>query len=49
MRNELPEIVRADEWVPLVIRTDFTDDAAWGEVFAALERAVEGERGWEAA
>lgn len=49
MRNELPEIVRADEWVPLVIRTDYTDDAAWGEVVAALERAVEGEREWESA
>ncbi|MGW1336295.1 DUF6924 domain-containing protein [Streptomyces rubiginosohelvolus] len=49
MRKELPEIVRADEWAPLVIRTDYTDDAAWGEVVAALERAVEGERDWEAA
>ncbi|MFB8138685.1 DUF6924 domain-containing protein [Streptomyces parvus] len=43
MRKELPEIVRADEWVPLVIRTGYTDDAAWGEIVAALERAVEGE------
>ncbi len=49
MGKELPEIVRADEWVPLVIRTDYTDDAAWREVVAALERAVEGEREWEAA
>ncbi|MFF4945519.1 DUF6924 domain-containing protein [Streptomyces rubiginosohelvolus] len=49
MRKELPEIVRADEWAPLVIRTDYTDDAAWGEVVAALERAVKGERDWEAA
>ncbi|MFF3030797.1 DUF6924 domain-containing protein [Streptomyces rubiginosohelvolus] len=49
MRKELPEIVRADEWAPLVIRTDYTDDAAWGEIVAALARAVEGERDWEAA
>ncbi|MFF4858262.1 DUF6924 domain-containing protein [Streptomyces rubiginosohelvolus] len=49
MRKELPEIVRADEWAPLVIRTDYTDDDAWREVVAALERAVEGERAWEAA
>ncbi|MGW8484775.1 DUF6924 domain-containing protein [Streptomyces sp. NPDC055886] len=49
MRKELPEIVRADEWAPLVIRTDYTDDAAWGEIVAALARAVEGEREWEAA
>ncbi len=49
MGKELPEIVRADEWAPLVIRTDYTDDAAWGEVVAALARAVEGEREWEAA
>ncbi|MET7411295.1 DUF6924 domain-containing protein [Streptomyces rubiginosohelvolus] len=49
MRQELPEIVRADEWAPLVIRTDYTDDDAWREVVAALERAVEGEREWEAA
>ncbi|MBK3562043.1 hypothetical protein JHN55_37040 [Streptomyces sp. MBT56] len=49
MRKELPEIVRADEWAPLVIRTDYTDDAAWGEVVAALACAVEGERDWEAA
>ncbi|WP_254875693.1 DUF6924 domain-containing protein [Streptomyces sp. CAI 127] len=35
--------------MPLVIRTDYTDDAAWREVVAALERAVEGEREWEAA
>ncbi|MGW6652876.1 hypothetical protein AMK23_25940 [Streptomyces sp. CB02130] len=48
MRKELPEIVRADEWAPLVIRTDYTDDAAWGEVLAALACAVEGEREWEA-
>ncbi|AWL87824.1 hypothetical protein BF14_019520 [Streptomyces griseus] len=49
MRKELPEIVRADEWAPLVIRTDYTDHAAWGEIVAALARAVEGERDWEAA
>ncbi|MFE2210314.1 DUF6924 domain-containing protein [Streptomyces rubiginosohelvolus] len=49
MRQELPEIVRADEWAPLVIRTDYTDHAAWGEIVAALARAVEGERDWEAA
>ncbi|MBK3544220.1 hypothetical protein [Streptomyces sp. MBT60] len=49
MRKELPEIVRADEWAPLVIRTDYTDDAAWGEIVAALARAVDGERDWEAA
>ncbi|WP_424568662.1 DUF6924 domain-containing protein [Streptomyces sp. CH-036] len=47
--KELPEVVRADEWAPLVIRTDYTDDAAWGEIVAALARAVEGERDWEAA
>ncbi|NEC18301.1 DUF6924 domain-containing protein [Streptomyces parvus] len=47
MRKELPEIVRADEWAPLVIRTDYTDDAAWREVVAALAGAVEGEREWE--
>ncbi|MFH9608227.1 DUF6924 domain-containing protein [Streptomyces sp. NPDC017448] len=45
----LPEIVRDDEGAPLVIRTDYTDDAAWREVVAALERAVEGERSWEPA
>lgn len=49
MRKELPEIVRADEWAPLVIRTDYTDDAAWREIVAALALAVEGEREWEAA
>ncbi|MFD8581807.1 DUF6924 domain-containing protein [Streptomyces californicus] len=32
-----------------MIRTDFTDDAAWREVVAELARAVEGERGWESA
>ncbi|MFJ2853900.1 DUF6924 domain-containing protein [Streptomyces rubiginosohelvolus] len=47
--KELPEIVRADEWAPLVIRTDYTDDDAWREVVAALARAVEGARDWEAA
>ncbi|MEV6438758.1 DUF6924 domain-containing protein [Streptomyces anulatus] len=46
MKEELPEIVRADEWVPLVIRTDYTDDAAWWEVIAELERVVGG-REWE--
>ncbi|MEU8669027.1 hypothetical protein OG333_15195 [Streptomyces anulatus] len=46
MKEELPEIVRADEWVPLVIRTDYTDDAAWREVIAELER-VAGGREWE--
>ncbi|MFI5649661.1 DUF6924 domain-containing protein [Streptomyces anulatus] len=46
MKEELPEIVRADEWVPLVIRTDYTDDAAWREVIAELER-VAGGRKWE--
>ncbi|MFB7229713.1 hypothetical protein ACFCY9_18500 [Streptomyces fimicarius] len=45
----MPEIVRADEWAPLVIRTDYTDDAAWGEIVVALARAVDGEREWEAA
>ncbi|MGW0641262.1 DUF6924 domain-containing protein [Streptomyces badius] len=45
----LPEVVRDDEWAPLVIRTDYTDDAAWQEVVALLARAVEGEQGWEAA
>ncbi|MFC8654576.1 DUF6924 domain-containing protein [Streptomyces parvus] len=33
--------------MPLVIRTDYTDDATWREVVAALERAVEGEREWQ--
>ncbi|MFH9369736.1 hypothetical protein [Streptomyces sp. or20] len=46
MKEELPEIVRADGWVPLVIRTDYTDDAAWREVIAELER-VAGGREWE--
>ncbi|WP_411097006.1 DUF6924 domain-containing protein [Streptomyces sp. 020-2-3H-GM] len=32
-----------------MIRTDFTDDAAWREVVAELARAVEGERGGESA
>ncbi|MFE7026338.1 hypothetical protein [Streptomyces sp. MW-W600-10] len=45
----MPEIVRADEWAPLVIRTDYTDDAAWGEIVVALARAVDGQREWEAA
>ncbi|WP_103513215.1 DUF6924 domain-containing protein [Streptomyces sp. SM13] len=49
MGKELPKIVRGDEWAPLVVRTDYTDDAAWGEIVAALARAVEGEREWEAA
>ncbi|MFH9754852.1 DUF6924 domain-containing protein [Streptomyces griseus] len=49
MGKALPEIVRADEWAPLVIRIDYTDDAAWGEVVAALARAVEGDWEWEAA
>ncbi|MFF8440746.1 DUF6924 domain-containing protein [Streptomyces californicus] len=49
MREELPRVVRDDAWAPLVIRTDFTDDAAWREVVAALARAVEGEREWESA
>ncbi|MBK0376365.1 hypothetical protein I3215_26390 [Streptomyces sp. RB110-1] len=49
MREELPRVVRDDVWAPLVIRTDFTDDAAWREVVAALARAVEGEREWESA
>ncbi|MFH9475852.1 DUF6924 domain-containing protein [Streptomyces anulatus] len=44
--KKLPEIVRADEWVPLVIRTDYTDDAAWREVVAELGR-VAGVREWE--
>ncbi|MEU5330193.1 DUF6924 domain-containing protein [Streptomyces parvus] len=49
MRKELPEIVRADEWAPLVVRTDYTDDVAWREVVAALARVVEGEGDWEPA
>ncbi|MFH9396024.1 DUF6924 domain-containing protein [Streptomyces sp. NPDC017556] len=43
---DLPEIVRPDEWAPLVIRTDYTDDVAWREVVAELERVVGG-REWE--
>ncbi|MFD5348936.1 DUF6924 domain-containing protein [Streptomyces anulatus] len=46
MNEELPEIARADEWVPLVIRTDYTDDSAWREVIAELSR-VAGAREWE--
>lgn len=46
MRKELPEIVRADEWAPLVIRTDYTDDAAWRAVVAELARGAGG-REWE--
>ncbi|MEU2072069.1 DUF6924 domain-containing protein [Streptomyces anulatus] len=42
----MPEIARADEWAPLVIRTDYTDDVAWREVVAELERAAGG-REWE--
>ncbi|MFG3407766.1 DUF6924 domain-containing protein [Streptomyces sp. NPDC048142] len=38
--NELLAIVRADECAPLVIRTDYTDDAAWREVVAELDRVV---------
>ncbi|CAM5690422.1 DUF6924 domain-containing protein [Streptomyces badius] len=49
MEKTLPEVVRDDEWAPLVVRTDYTDDAAWQEVVAVLARAVEGERDWEAA
>ncbi|MEU5232641.1 hypothetical protein AB0G82_25665 [Streptomyces anulatus] len=44
--EELPEIVRTDDWAPLVIRTDCTDDVAWREVVAELER-VAGGREWE--
>ncbi|MFH9266151.1 DUF6924 domain-containing protein [Streptomyces sp. NPDC017546] len=44
MVKELSEIVRADEWAPLVIRTDWTDDAAWREVVAELDR-VAGDEG----
>ncbi|MFE1366034.1 DUF6924 domain-containing protein [Streptomyces anulatus] len=46
MAKDLPEIVRPDEWAPLVIRTDYTDDVAWREVVAELER-VAGGREWE--
>ncbi|MFH9297137.1 DUF6924 domain-containing protein [Streptomyces sp. NPDC017520] len=46
MKEDLPEIVRADEWTPLVIRTDYTDDSAWSEVIAELGRVVGG-REWE--
>ncbi|MFK0147050.1 DUF6924 domain-containing protein [Streptomyces griseus] len=46
MEEELPEITRADEWVPLVIRTDYTDGPAWREVIAELGRVAEG-REWE--
>ncbi|MGW7094105.1 DUF6924 domain-containing protein [Streptomyces sp. NPDC054874] len=44
--KELPEIGRVDEWTPLVIRTDYTDDSAWREVVAELGRAA-GAREWE--
>ncbi len=47
--EELPEIIRADEWVPLVIRTDYTDDAAWREVVSELRRVAEVEHEWESA
>ncbi|WP_329156535.1 hypothetical protein OHA63_14865 [Streptomyces anulatus] len=43
---ELPEIVKPDEWAPLVIRTDYTDDVAWRQVVAELGR-VAGAREWE--
>ncbi|MFJ1787716.1 DUF6924 domain-containing protein [Streptomyces anulatus] len=40
MATDLPEIVRPDEWAPLVIRTDYTDDSAWREVVAELDRVA---------
>ncbi|MFJ6147563.1 DUF6924 domain-containing protein [Streptomyces anulatus] len=46
MDDELPEIVRDDEWAPLVIRTDYTDDSVWREIIAELSRAA-GAREWE--
>ncbi|MFH8402668.1 DUF6924 domain-containing protein [Streptomyces anulatus] len=44
--KELPEIVKADEWAPLIIRTDYTDDSAWREIIAELGRVAE-VRAWE--
>lgn len=44
--EELPEIGRTDEWAPLVIRTDYTDDSAWREVIAELG-GVADVREWE--